>query len=139
MEHMRIPILTVRPSLTRNEHRDPDWERRAILKFDTSNTIPAGTKISSATLTLTVKDGLGTAGQTRPLNAYRITKPFQEAQATWTTRQGAYSWAAAWWRHGRAGRKRGGQQRCRLESDVRRDEPRSEDPTTASSTRATRA
>ena len=41
--------------LTRNSAADPNWERRAILKFDTANTIPAGSKISSAKLTLTLR------------------------------------------------------------------------------------
>jgi len=79
--------------LTRNSASDPNWERRAILKFDTANTIPAGSKISSATLTLTLKSGLGTAGQTRNVNAYRISSPFQEAQATWMTRESTSRWA----------------------------------------------
>jgi len=79
--------------LTRNSASDPNWERRAILKFDTANTIPAGSKISSAKLTLTLKSGLGTAGQTRNVNAYRISSPFQEAQATWMTRESTSRWA----------------------------------------------
>ena len=79
--------------LTRNSAADPNWERRAILKFDTANTIPAGSKISSAELTLTLKSGLGTAGQTRTVNAYRISSPFQEAQATWMTRESTSRWA----------------------------------------------
>jgi endonuclease/exonuclease/phosphatase family metal-dependent hydrolase len=81
------PLLIMRHSTA-----DRDYERRAILKFDTQNTIPAYTKISSATLTLTVKSGMGTAGEKRPVTAYRITQPFQEAQATWKTRQGTYAW-----------------------------------------------
>ncbi len=72
---------------------DPDWERRAILKFDTYNTIPANAKIASATLTLTVKSGLGTAGQTRSIEAFRVTKPFQEHQATWRMRQTSIPWS----------------------------------------------
>jgi hypothetical protein len=51
---------------------DPDWERRAIFKFDTKTTIPENSAISSAILTLTVKSGLGTAGQTRPIGVYRV-------------------------------------------------------------------
>ena len=69
---------------------DPDWERRSILKFDTQNTIARGTAISSATLTLTVRSGLGTT--LRTVNAYRVTQPFQEAEATWMRRQSAYTW-----------------------------------------------
>jgi endonuclease/exonuclease/phosphatase family metal-dependent hydrolase len=81
--------------LTRNSAADPDWERRAILKFDTANTILPGSKITSAKLTLTLKSGLGTAGQTRPVNLYRISSPFQEAEATWMTRQGTSRWGTA--------------------------------------------
>src|SRR5262245_105656 len=33
---------------------DPEYLRRALLKFDTQNTIPAGRSITSATLTMTV-------------------------------------------------------------------------------------
>jgi len=69
---------------------DPDWERRTILKFDTQNTIPAGTPIASATLTLTVRSGLGST--LRTVQAFRITQPFQEAEATWMRRQTASTW-----------------------------------------------
>jgi endonuclease/exonuclease/phosphatase family metal-dependent hydrolase len=77
------------PLLTRRSV-DPEWERRTILKFDTQNTIPANAPIASATLTLTVRAALGTTQ--RPLTAYRIPQPFQEAQATWRLRQGTYTW-----------------------------------------------
>ncbi len=77
------------PLLTRRSV-DPEWERRTILKFDTQNTIPANSPVASATLTLTVRASIGTTN--RPLNAYRITQPFQEAQATWRVRQGTYYW-----------------------------------------------
>ena len=80
------PLITRRSS-------DPDWERRAILKFDTQNLIPPGAQIASATLTLTVKSGLGSAGQTRSLRALRISSPFQEAQATWRLRQTSSYWS----------------------------------------------
>lgn len=71
---------------------DPDWERRPLLKFDTENYVPAGTQITSATLTLTVKSGLGSGGQTRPLRAYRVVGPFLEQEATWITRMGSQRW-----------------------------------------------
>jgi len=72
---------------------DPDWQRRAILKFDTQNFIPQGAQIASATLTLTVKSGLGSGGQTRPLEAWRLASAFQEGEATWMLRQGTSSWS----------------------------------------------
>ena len=65
---------------------DPDWERRTLLKFNTDTYIPAGAQITRATLTLTVKAGLGPAGQGRTLNAYRVVAPFLETDATWMTR-----------------------------------------------------
>jgi endonuclease/exonuclease/phosphatase family metal-dependent hydrolase len=80
------------PLITRRSD-DPDWERRAILKFDTQNFIPQGAQIASATLTLTVKSGLGSGGETRPLRGWRIASPFQEAEATWMIRQGTSAWA----------------------------------------------
>jgi endonuclease/exonuclease/phosphatase family metal-dependent hydrolase len=83
------------PLITRRSTSDPDWERRAILKFDTQNILPQGTKIASATLTLTVKSGLGSAGQTRPLEALRIVNSWQESEATWVRRQGNEYWSKA--------------------------------------------
>ena len=81
------------PLITRRSTSDPDWERRAILKFDTQNTIPQGARIASATLTLTVRNGLGSAGQTRPIQAFRVTSAFQESDATWRLRQYAEYWS----------------------------------------------
>jgi endonuclease/exonuclease/phosphatase family metal-dependent hydrolase len=81
------------PLITRRSTSDPDWERRALLKFDTQNTIPAGAQITSATLTLTVRSGLGTAGQTRPIQLFRITTAFQESEATWRVRMGTSTWS----------------------------------------------
>lgn len=83
------------PLLTRRSSSDPDWERRAILKFDTQNTILQGTRIASATLTLTVRSGLGAAGQTRPIQVFRVAESFQEAEATWRLRQGSEYWTTA--------------------------------------------
>ena len=83
------------PLLTRRSSSDPDWERRAILKFDTQNTIPAGAQVASATLTLTVRSGLGSSGQTRPIQVFRVSESFQEGEATWRRRQGSEYWATA--------------------------------------------
>jgi endonuclease/exonuclease/phosphatase family metal-dependent hydrolase len=80
------------PLLTRRSTSDPDWERRAVLKFDTQNTIPAGAQVASATLTLTVRSGLGSAGQTRPIQVFRVAESFQEGEATWIRRQGSDNW-----------------------------------------------
>ena len=79
------------PLVTRRSD-DPDWTRRALLKFDTQNTIPQGARITSATLSLTVRSGLGSAGQTRPIQLLHVTQAFQEAEATWIRRQGSSNW-----------------------------------------------
>ena len=82
------------PLVTRRSTSDPDWERRALLKFDTDTYVPAGAQITSATLTLTVKSGLGTAGANRALRAYRVVGPFLESEATWMTRMDQDRWSA---------------------------------------------
>ena len=69
----------------------PEWERRSILSFDTSS-IPERTVISSATLTLTLKSGLGTQGTTRPVAVHRLASAFAERQATWNSRQTGVAW-----------------------------------------------
>ena len=60
--------------------------RRVLLKFDTQNTIPAGTSIASAKLTLTVAGG---NAESRTLTAYRIATSYDEPQATWNSRYSA--------------------------------------------------
>jgi hypothetical protein len=70
----------------------PDWERRAILSFNASS-VPSGTVITSATLTLTLKSGLGTAGATRTVQVRRLAASFVETQATWLVRQNGIAWA----------------------------------------------
>jgi endonuclease/exonuclease/phosphatase family metal-dependent hydrolase len=72
---------------------DVNATRRALLKFDTETTIPAGTAITSAKLTLYVKSGAGAA--TRKVGIYPITKSFQETQSTWIIRKTGYSWTTA--------------------------------------------
>jgi endonuclease/exonuclease/phosphatase family metal-dependent hydrolase len=78
------PLITRRSS-------DPDWERRALIKFDTDSFLPTGAQISSATLTVTVKSGLGSGG--RPIRVRQVTAGFLEAEATWRTRMGSTAWA----------------------------------------------
>ena len=81
------------PLVTRRSTSNPDWERRTLLKFDTDTYVPAGAQITRATLTLTVKSGLGPAGQGRTLNAYRVVGPFLETEATWITRMDSTRWS----------------------------------------------
>jgi endonuclease/exonuclease/phosphatase family metal-dependent hydrolase len=68
---------------------DPSYVRRAILKFDTHTTIPAGSPINSATLTLTVKSG-SVSG--RHLAVYCVPLGFDEFATTWRFRKGTSYW-----------------------------------------------
>jgi hypothetical protein len=79
--------------LTRSS-TEPEWERRTVIAFDASS-IPQGTSIASASLTLTVKSGLGAPGATRPVVVYRLGSAFVERQATWVNRQTGVAWPAA--------------------------------------------
>ena len=67
--------------------------RRAFLKFDTHNKVPANATITSATLTLTLKRS---ETATRTLGAYRVSTSFDEGAVTWhrRTSDGA-RWASA--------------------------------------------
>jgi endonuclease/exonuclease/phosphatase family metal-dependent hydrolase len=69
---------------------NPDYLRRGLLKFDTQNTIPAGSQIQSAVLTLTVK----TAGTdaSRTIGVYPVTTSFVQEEATWNLRRTATPW-----------------------------------------------
>jgi hypothetical protein len=69
----------------------PEWERRTIIAIDTTR-IAERSPVTSASLTLTVKSGLGTAGSTRPVTVYRLTSAFVEQEATWNNRQSGAPW-----------------------------------------------
>jgi endonuclease/exonuclease/phosphatase family metal-dependent hydrolase len=69
---------------------DPEYDRRALLKFDTDTTIPAGSAIQSATLTLTVAGG---NASNRQLSAYHVPTSYDETAATWLTRKSGAAWA----------------------------------------------
>ena len=79
--------LTTRAADTADNHR------RALLKFDTQNTIPAGTAITSALMTLTVKSGSAVA--TRNIGAYQGTTSWTETETTWKQRRAAEPWVTA--------------------------------------------
>jgi len=68
-----------------------EYDRRALLKFDTHNTIAAGATVASATLTLRVKYGSEEA--TRTIGAYYVKNSFEEADANWTVRRLGSNWA----------------------------------------------
>lgn len=61
----------------------PETIRRALLKFDTHTTIPAGSPIISATLTLTVHSG---SSPSRHLAVYCLPSDFDQYQVTWNSR-----------------------------------------------------
>jgi endonuclease/exonuclease/phosphatase family metal-dependent hydrolase len=67
-----------------------EYKRRVLLKFDTHNTIPAGTSVASAKLTLTVRGG---NGETRTLSAYRGAQPYTATEANWRKRKASLYWS----------------------------------------------
>ena len=68
-----------------------EYERHALLKFDTHNTIPAGSAVSSAKLTMTVKGG--SADATRMVGAYQVTTSWGETEVTWKSRRTGQYWS----------------------------------------------
>ena len=64
---------------------DLEYHRRAFLKFDTQNTIPAGSSVSSALLTVTVK--MGSEDASRLVGAYQVTTSWAESEITWKQRR----------------------------------------------------
>jgi endonuclease/exonuclease/phosphatase family metal-dependent hydrolase len=72
---------------------DADYVRRGLLKFDTHTTIAAGAAIASARLTVTVAPGSN--GESRTLSAYGVTTSYDEAAATWKSRNSSARWAKA--------------------------------------------
>jgi len=72
---------------------DMSYERRALLKFDTQNTIPQGSTVTSATLTVVVKDA--SVDATRRLAVYQGTTSWTETETTWKVRRSGQSWGSA--------------------------------------------
>ena len=58
-----------------------------MLKFDTQNTIPQGSAVTSALLTVTVKTGSEDAS--RRIGAYQVTTSWAENEITWNRRRTA--------------------------------------------------
>jgi endonuclease/exonuclease/phosphatase family metal-dependent hydrolase len=69
---------------------DESYQRNALLKFDTQNTIPQGSNVTSAILTVTVKDGSGDA--TRRVGIYQVTQSWEEPEVTWNMRKSGTPW-----------------------------------------------
>jgi endonuclease/exonuclease/phosphatase family metal-dependent hydrolase len=72
---------------------DPEYLRRALLKFDTENTIPAGTSVSRAVFSITVKQGSG--DPTRRIAIYQVTTSWEEPQVTYRVRKTSTAWGTA--------------------------------------------
>ena len=83
---------------------DPEYLRRALLKFDTQNTIPAGASVASAYLRVTVKQGSGDPNRTIAL--YQVTTSWEDLEVTYKVRKTATPWntaggdLGAWITHG---------------------------------------
>jgi endonuclease/exonuclease/phosphatase family metal-dependent hydrolase len=78
-------MLKTRANDTASNHR------RALLKFDTQNRIPAGSNVTSALLTVTVKSG-SAADTTRTIGAYQVTTSWAETETTWNRRRRTSAW-----------------------------------------------
>jgi endonuclease/exonuclease/phosphatase family metal-dependent hydrolase len=70
-----------------------EYKRRAMLKFDTEHSIPAGSAVTSAILTVTVKKGSEDAS--RRIAAYQVTTSWSETEITWNRRRTANRWMTA--------------------------------------------
>jgi endonuclease/exonuclease/phosphatase family metal-dependent hydrolase len=70
-----------------------EYLRRALLKFDTQNTLPANSQVRSAVLTLTVKMG-GTEAN-RAISVFPVTSSFVQEEATWNVRRISTPWTAS--------------------------------------------
>jgi endonuclease/exonuclease/phosphatase family metal-dependent hydrolase len=70
-----------------------EYLRRALLKFDTQNTLPAKSQIRSAVLTLTVK--MGGAEANRAISVFPVTTSFVQDETTWNLRQISTPWTSA--------------------------------------------
>jgi endonuclease/exonuclease/phosphatase family metal-dependent hydrolase len=67
-----------------------EYNRRALLKFDTENTIPKGSVVSSALMTVTVKTG--SADATRTIGAFQTSLSWTETEVTWNQRRSGENW-----------------------------------------------
>src|SRR3954471_5043055 len=78
---------------TRAADAGSSYLRRAMLKFDTENTIPSGANVTAAYLTVTVKDG--SPDSSRRIAAYQVTTSWDETQVTWNRRRVSTTWRSA--------------------------------------------
>ena len=85
--NLRTVLTTRAADTSANNHR------RALLKFDTQNRIPAESSVTSALLTVTVKSG-GTADTSRTIGAYQVTTSWAETETTWNRRRTTSGWSS---------------------------------------------
>jgi len=71
---------------------NPEYKRRALLKFDTQNDIPVGSSVTSALLTMTVKTGSEDAS--RNVGAYQVTTSWAQDEVTWNRRRTGTTWGS---------------------------------------------
>lgn len=84
---------TDRSVLATRSADNPEYNRRALLKFDTQNAIPVGSAVASALLTVTVKTGSPDAA--RSIGVYQVTTSWNESQVTWNKRYTTDSWTTS--------------------------------------------
>lgn len=70
-----------------------EYNRRALLKFDTENNIPKGSAVTSALLTVTVNGGSEDAS--RMIGAYQTSLSWTESEVTWKERRSGDDWQTA--------------------------------------------
>ncbi|MCU1385816.1 MAG: hypothetical protein JWL71_4513 [Acidobacteria bacterium] len=70
-----------------------EYNRRALLKFDTETAIPQGAVVTSAQLVVTVQNGSGDA--TRTIGAYQTSLSWTENEVTWNNRRSGDRWPTA--------------------------------------------
>src|SRR4051794_8844029 len=80
-------------SLATSATTDYDQLRRALLKFDTQNTIAAKSVIQSAVMTLTLK--AGGADVARDLTVFPVTLSWVQEEANWSRARSGSSWMSA--------------------------------------------
>ncbi len=69
---------------------DLSYRRHALLKFDTQNKVPKGSNITSAILTMTVRDG--SDDSSRRIGVYQVTESWEEPEVTWNRRKSGIAW-----------------------------------------------
>ena len=84
------PVLTTRGAVTNTTSS----HRHALLKFDTEHRIPAGSSVTSAYLTVTVKSG-SSVDTSRTIGAYQVTTSWNETETTWNRRRSTTGWISS--------------------------------------------